>query len=424
MNKERRLNELKKLFGLILGLVLIFSISPIQTSAKETTGNDYPLVFVHGLGGWGPGEMLGVNYWGGFFDLDQYMDGKGYNMIPATVSPFSSNWDRAAELYAFLKGGTVDYGAAHAKEHGHSRYGKTYEKGAYPNLDETNKIHLIGHSMGGNTIRTMTDLLIDGSASEMAYHQDHPEEGISPLFTGGKDWIHSVTTLGTPNSGTTYADEENQMTELLKSLVIHLATLSGKITNPDLIVYDLKFEQWGIKRNPGEGFRSYLNRVMDSNIWESQDISLFDLTTRGAQQNNTWIDTHEEVYYFSHSSQTTYRSLLTGHHLPNALTIPIFYQPSIYIGKYTRKAAPAITKDWLPNDGIVNTISSLYPIGHKYQAYNGVTPPKKGVWNYYPTMMNYDHMDYMGINPVSYGTSYDIRNFYTKLANSLKSLPK
>ena len=112
-------------------------------------------------------------------------------------------------------------------------------------------------------------------------------------------------------------------------------------------------------------------------------------------------------------------------HAPNALTIPIFYQPSIYIGKYTRKTAPVINKDWLPNDGIVNTISSLYPIGHKHQAYNGgVTTPKKGVWNYYPTMMNYDHMDYMGINPVSYGTSYDIRDFYTKLANSLKSLPK
>lgn len=415
---------MKRIFGLFIITVLFLSVSPIQTSATESSsnGNDYPLVFVHGLGGWGPDEMLGVNYWGGFYDLEKFMDNKGYNMIPATVSPFSSNWDRAAELYAYLKGGTVDYGAAHAKQHGHSRYGKTFP-GVLPNWDENNVIHLIGHSMGGNTIRTMTDILLDGSASEIAHYNEHPEEGISPLFTGGKDWVHSVTTLGTPNSGTTYADEENQMTQLLKELVIYLATVSGKITNPDLIVYDLKFEQWGIKRNPGEGFQSYLNRVMNSNIWESQDISLYDLSTHGAAYNNTWIDTHSEVYYFSHSSQTTYRSVLTGNHLPNALTIPIFYQPSIYIGKYTRKSAPAINKDWLPNDGIVNTISSKYPLSHAAQPYNGITSPKKGVWNYYPTMMNYDHMDYMGINPVSYGTSYDITKFYTKLADSLKSLP-
>ena len=71
-------------------------------------------------------------------------------ILVATVSPFSSNWDRAAELYAYLKGGTVDYGAAHAKEHGHNRYGKTFT-GAYPNWDENNPVHLIGHRMGGNT---------------------------------------------------------------------------------------------------------------------------------------------------------------------------------------------------------------------------------------------------------------------------------
>ena len=133
---------------------------------------------------------------------------------------------------------------AHAKEHGHNRYGKTFT-GAYPNWDENNPVHLIGHSMGGNTIRTITDLLLDGSASEIAYAQANPEVGISPLFTGGKDWVHSVTTLATPNSGSTYADDENKMTILLKELVLHMATLTGKITNPDLIVYDLKFEQWG-----------------------------------------------------------------------------------------------------------------------------------------------------------------------------------
>ena len=33
----------------------------------------------------------------------------------------------AVELYYYIKGGTVDYGAAHAAKYGHERYGKTYE---------------------------------------------------------------------------------------------------------------------------------------------------------------------------------------------------------------------------------------------------------------------------------------------------------
>lgn len=34
----------------------------------------------------------------------------GYNVFEASVSAFGSNWARAAELYAYIKGGTVDYG--------------------------------------------------------------------------------------------------------------------------------------------------------------------------------------------------------------------------------------------------------------------------------------------------------------------------
>ena len=42
------------------------------------------------------------------------------------MSAFGSNYDRAVELYYYIKGGTVDYGAAHAAKYGHDRYGKTY----------------------------------------------------------------------------------------------------------------------------------------------------------------------------------------------------------------------------------------------------------------------------------------------------------
>ena len=99
-------------------------------------------------------------------------------------------------MYAQISGGTVDYGAVHAEKHGHNRFGRTYS-GFAPNWSETNKVHLVGHSMGGQTIRTLVQLLKEGSFEEKNYVKNHPDIKISPLFEGGKSYVHSVTTLAT-----------------------------------------------------------------------------------------------------------------------------------------------------------------------------------------------------------------------------------
>jgi hypothetical protein len=39
-------------------------------------------------------------------------------MLGLIISAFGSNYDRAVELYSYIKGGTVDYGAAHAERYG------------------------------------------------------------------------------------------------------------------------------------------------------------------------------------------------------------------------------------------------------------------------------------------------------------------
>ncbi len=58
---------------------------------------------------------------------------QGYNVHQASVSAFGRDYDHAVELYYYIKGGRVDYGAAHAAKYGHERYGKTY-KGMIPKL--------------------------------------------------------------------------------------------------------------------------------------------------------------------------------------------------------------------------------------------------------------------------------------------------
>ena len=78
---------------------------------------------------------------------------------------------RLRTLRAVIKGGRVDYGAAHsAKAHGHERYGREFTPDILPDWGEdpahTRKLHLIGHSQGGQTVRVLSALLANGDAAE------------------------------------------------------------------------------------------------------------------------------------------------------------------------------------------------------------------------------------------------------------------
>ena len=100
----------------------------------SASGNHYPIVLVHGLFGWGGTEVLGLNYWGGFSSLRDILNNAGYKVYTPSIGPVASNWDRACELYAYLVGGTVDYGAYHSATNGHARYGRTFP-GVLPELN-------------------------------------------------------------------------------------------------------------------------------------------------------------------------------------------------------------------------------------------------------------------------------------------------
>ncbi|MDN3016494.1 lipase [Paenibacillus sp. BSR1-1] len=400
-------------------LMPAFSASAETSSTAESSGNEYPIVLVHGLTGWGRGELFGFKYWGGMNDLEQYLNNSGHRTYTAAVGPISSNWDRAVELYYYIKGGTVDYGAAHAKECGHARFGKTFP-GLYSEWNGKNKIHLVGHSMGGQTIRTLTELLENGSESEQEYYKAHPEEGVSPLFEGGKHWVHSVTTLATPNNGSTYADAERVKT-LVKSMVTDFAALSG--AGGDNIVYDFKMDQWGLKRSPEESFLTYMDRVISSSVWTSKDISSYDLNTVGAAELNNWVKTQQDVYYFSYTGDASYIGLLTGHFYPLPTMTPLLWDSSLFIGSYSRtNPAPVIDKSWWQNDGIVNVKSSKFPFGQANKLFDGTI--QRGVWNYFPVQYTWDHFDFVGLSEAHVIGIRQINDFYLNIANQLHGLPK
>src|ERR1700741_962460 len=117
---SRRRRTLKTL-GFRRVLFIALSLASLLGATPAQASNNYPVILVHGFAGFGRSEMLGYKYWGGLNDLPTQLQSKYSNRMvaPAVVGPFSSNWDRAVELFYQIKGGCVDYGAAHSSLNGH-----------------------------------------------------------------------------------------------------------------------------------------------------------------------------------------------------------------------------------------------------------------------------------------------------------------
>jgi triacylglycerol lipase len=197
----------------------LLALACLLGAAPAGAANNYPVVLVHGFLGFGPDTYPGNSflYWGGYHDIAARMQlyQGPHAVYTAGVGAISSNWDRAAELYAQIKGGCVDYGATHVVRYGypgqaHKPAGKcwaadpannpnNYPLAFYPQWDAGHPIHMIGHSQGGTTIRALVQLLEHGSPDG--------DEGGGDLYRGGKTgWIKSVVTISAPHNGTTLRD--------------------------------------------------------------------------------------------------------------------------------------------------------------------------------------------------------------------------
>ncbi|MFZ5595672.1 MAG: esterase/lipase family protein [Bacillota bacterium] len=410
---------MRKLFLMLLCSSVLLLIGAIPAFAA-TGQNDYPIVLLHGWTGWGRDELLGFKYWGATGDIEEALNDSGYTTYTAVVGPISSNWDRACELYAYIKGGTVDYGKVHSEKYGHARYGRTFpglyrEWGTLDENDQIRKIHIIGHSMGGQTARVLVQLLTQGSDEEK---NGTPAGDLSPLFSGGKNWVCSVTSISTPHDGTTLAD----MADFIPNtgqLLGALAALVG--TSSDNTFYDLKMDQWGLKRKSGESMNDYLNRVFESSIWkDNNDVSNWDLSTDGARELNSWVKAQPDVYYFSWSTEATFKDPLTGHQVPELNMNPLFSIFSIAMGSYTsnKPGHVVVDKSWWQNDGVVNTRSMAGPSTDDIVKFNGT--PVKGKWNNMGVVNSFDHMDIVGLTK----SKTETYNWYRARAALLASLPK
>lgn len=403
---------MKKFGVLVLCCMLLLAAVPLPACAAERQ-NDYPIVFVHGFMGWGRNEMCGVKYWGGLRDIQEDLNKQGYRAYTAAVGPISSDWDRTCELYAQIKGGTVDYGKVHSQKYGHARYGRTYpglypEWGTVDSSGRVRKIHLIGHSMGGLDIRMLTQLLAEGSEEE----RNGTDPGdLSPLFAGGKNWVASVTTISSPNDL-----PENTHTYLNEDWAINfieaVAALAG--SNINSVFYDFKLDQWGLHRQPGESLLTYFKRVCKSNFWNSEDVSLEQISPEYVRNFNAWAKARPDVYYFSWATEATRTDPKTGYEVPEASMNPLWIANSYNLGRNTN-----VDRIWWQNDGAGSTYSSIGPrAGSTDVIVNFDGSPKIGVWNFMGILDHIDHTDVIGLL-----TSWNPLEFYRTHAQLLASLP-
>ena len=320
--------------------------------SKSFGQNQHPIILVHGFMGWGRDEMGSYRYWGGKNDIENELTKNGFEVYTSNVGPISSNWDRAVELFYQIKGGQIDYGRGHSKSFGliQKPKGKVY-KGIYPQWDEENPIHLIGHSTGGQTIR-MLDYLLRTSVVD----ERNIKEKSDLLGNVHNNWIKSITGISAPHNGTTLSDIVTSGIPFLQDFIAVAAVAGNSF-------YSFDLDQWGFRRNTKETWGKYFKRIQKHPAWGTKNIISWDLSVQGARDLNTMCTANSDIYYFSFVTSNTVLDSTSGRYIPDKSMSFIIRANSRLMGMKKAYFSDGSETDstWFENDGIVNKISMYGP---------------------------------------------------------------
>lgn len=429
MNKENR--PLRRIFAAVLALVMVCTCMATAVYAKGTTTekkkyySKYPVVLVHGFMGWGESDAIDSGdrpYWG--YHLVDHLKSEGYEVHNPSLGPFAGAWDRACELWAYLYGGTVDYGKVHSEKCHHKRYGRTYKHGAIEDLGKTKahkKIELLGHSFGGPTVKQFVELLSNGSAEERA---GTDAKDLSPLFKGGHgDIIHTMTTLDGVNNGTTLADLVKPYYQPIVRAIL-LGTMFMEDT-PAEYQMDVGNQQFGLGKYPEDikgitlnppfdtvnGINAYANDIQD-NIAQEMTIDF-------CQQENAKQGVNPHIYYFAQRACATKQGA-DGKPVPlDFMSTTCRIPATLMCAKLpTNVKSVKIDDSWWPNDGYVNVVGQSAPFNQPSAEGKWGMKFKPGLWYNMPVLAA-DHVMWMGMS----GTQEQLWNIFDKMLDTYRQLP-
>ncbi|MGN0468656.1 MAG: esterase/lipase family protein [Acutalibacteraceae bacterium] len=416
------MKSLKKLFCILLAFITVFFCT-IPAFAGSSKKNNYPFIFVHGMGGWGSydSDYKTAPYWGSAQgvkkgetknDAVAYLKKSGYKAYAASVGPLSSAWDRACELYAQLTGTKTDYGKAHSKAHGHSRYGKSYKSKPLMGKawNKKSPLNLVGHSFGGETIRLFASLMAYGNSDE----KKATGKNTSPLFKGGYDkCIHSITTIASPHNGTQAVNSVLDIKNPVKALsammdLMGIVSQSGK--SPSLS--SLGLSQFGFSSKDITKNISATKKFI-----QSKDNCMYDLSLSGAKKLNEKIKLVKNTYYYSMSFYVT-KDNGKGKQVPKKCPDSLMTTSKAICDTQGKTISGVkITKSWAMNDGLVPVASAKYPLTDKktatsYESANKKGKVSKGRWYYMKPVYGTNHLSCC----TSENLPGSFKSFYSQIA--------
>lgn len=399
---------MKRMLAVVMVLAMMLSLCVIGASAKSR--KPIPTVLVPGFLCMGPDDLISQTPYGHYFgglligNLKKELAKEGVPTLEVKISPLSSAWDRACEVYAYLVGGTVDYGAAHAKKYGHERYGRTFP-GVYKKWSNKNPVNLLGHSLGAPTVRLLAYMLYYGCPEEVKADP----EGCSDLFKGnGKNMVNAVTTLAGANNGVCACDLARDVSGLLqkdnKKALQFWETFFyavGALTDQGVIskLFDPMLDQWGFEKKEGETFREFIARLGDSKAFKTDDQGYYDMIPVVQARFNKKYKDNPNCYYFAVPCSVT-QKLGNGPYQVQTLNAQLFGVTADVLGIYADAHVPGGWKDaYYENDGVISTAFERAPfLGRdaKGKTYKEGMEVKRGQWYNMP-VIPYEHNGVIGI---------------------------
>ena len=337
--------------------------------------NRHPIVFVHGLLGWGSDKMAGLPYFGmagvsALLARLATLSPRGSRTLFPSVGPISSNHDRACELFYQLKGGDVHYGLAHANEHGHAETIKDWAKGVraqYLQWNADRPLHFVGQAQGASTARVLQQLLAQGDFFL------NPATG-APYPTSAA-WIKSITTISALHNGTPTA------------YILGCSPHTGRIQRHSTAEYMLRtlVESSTVRSL----FGLNLGQWTDLGAFQNgKDNAAYDLSIHGAQDTAGILD-HASTYYFSYVTSKAAPGVNLGFRY-------IAEELSRFAGPlFDLKWPIEDYRPWHENDGLAPVYSQEAPKWgqpRRIERPSGAGPFHPGVWNVMETL-DMDHME-------------------------------
>lgn len=276
-------------------------------------------------------------------------------------------------------GGVVHYGVEHSRFHHHSEQGDTFAQGKYPEWSSEHPIHIIGHSFGGLTARTLHAYLADRDT-----------------FTGhttNADWVISINTMNSPLNGCLLVYSLGANVGL--SPVVEwgspgflIGILAHIFSYFQLeYIHNFKLQHWNLQHTHSHSLNTLLLAIRGYCVHSTCDNAAYDMTIHSQIEWANYLSTIPNTFYSSTVGTTIQATSFLNY---------LIYSFRTYILRSIPTSVLNLdVSEWYDRgfDGLVSVRSQEFPFLNKIDNFS-IEPipdvPEHNIW--YVSYVDSDHM--------------------------------